>query len=96
MPILSYLKLPIPEADREKFVSDFEALWELARQQPGFISAEHLRTTEGREAYVVISEWETVEHIRAWERESAHKAVIDSYKEELVHRRYVPWQRPAP
>lgn len=92
MPVISYLKLRLPAEGREAFQRDFEALLRLVTGQPGFLQAEVLRPAEGPEAYVVISEWETVEHIRAWERAPEHKAVIDGYKEELVHRRFVPWQ----
>ena len=48
--------------------------------------------------YIVVSEWDTVEQVRAWEHVPEHEAAAKRweplYREPLVHRRFTPWVRP--
>ena len=48
--------------------------------------------------YVVVSEWDDVERVRSWEHEEEHSGVMQkwepTYREPLVHQRFVPWRRP--
>lgn len=101
MTVLSYLRFALADhADREAFERDLEAMLRLASEQPGYRWAEVGRGMSDTRVFVVVSEWEEVDHVRAWEHHPEHEAVIRrwerSYREELVHRRFVPWIRPAP
>jgi len=37
-----------------------------AMEQPGYLSAVTLRSTEDQEDYLVVSQWETAEHWQNW------------------------------
>ncbi|HXF57136.1 MAG TPA: antibiotic biosynthesis monooxygenase [Actinomycetota bacterium] len=100
MPILSYLRFALAsEADREAFEADLEAMRRLAATQPGFRWAEVARSLADPRVYVVVSLWDEVEQVRAWEHHPEHEEVIrrweDRYEKPFVHQRYVPWLRPS-
>ena len=100
MPILSYLRFALrDEADREAFERDLHAMLRLGREQPGFQWTEVARSLFDDRVYVVVGEWDDVEQVRAWEHHPEHEVVIHrwegEYREELVHRRFVPWVRPT-
>jgi heme-degrading monooxygenase HmoA len=101
MSVLSYLRFALsPEADRRDFERDLQAMLELAGRQPGFQWAEMAPSLTDPAVYIVVSEWDEVERVRAWEHEEEHTGVMEKweprYREALLHRRFVPWQRPAP
>jgi heme-degrading monooxygenase HmoA len=101
MSVLSYLRFSLrPEADRPDFERDLQAMLELAGRQPGFQWAEMGPSLTDHAVYIVVSEWDEVEQVRAWEHEEEHSGVMEKweprYREALLHRRFVPWQRPAP
>ena len=85
-------------ADRASFEADLEAMRRLAAAQPGHRWARVARCLTDPLAYVVVSEWDRVEDVRAWEHHPGHEEVMrrweGRYGEPLVHRRFVPWQRP--
>jgi heme-degrading monooxygenase HmoA len=58
-----------PEAVKE-YQSALERMWKIAKDQPGFISAKTYFSNEGDE--VVIQEWESPEHLRAWRDHPDH------------------------
>jgi heme-degrading monooxygenase HmoA len=72
----------------------------LAKGQPGYRWAEMGPSLLDSTEYLVVSEWDEVEQVRAWEHEEEHTGVMEKweprYREPLVHRRFVPWQRPQP
>lgn len=74
------------------------AMMDLARRQPGYRWAEMALSIADPSVYVVVSEWDHVEQVRAWEHVEGHAGVMEkwepSYREPLLHRRFVPWQRP--
>ncbi|MGH2681767.1 MAG: antibiotic biosynthesis monooxygenase family protein [Actinomycetota bacterium] len=99
MPILSYLRFVLAdEADRATFEQDLFDMLRLAMSQPGYRWAEVTRSVTGEAVYVVVSEWDEVEQVRAWEHHPRHEEVIERweerYREPFVHRRFVPWTRP--
>jgi heme-degrading monooxygenase HmoA len=101
MAVLSYLRFSLrPEADLQDFERDLHAMLEMARVQPGFLWAEMGPSMTGSTVYVVISEWEDVDRVRAWEHVEEHEGVgrkwEPAYRESFVHRRFVPWERPPP
>jgi heme-degrading monooxygenase HmoA len=101
MAVLSYLKFSLlPGADREDFERDMHAMLRLAERQPGYQWAELGPSLLDRSVYIVVSEWDEVEQVRAWEHEEEHTGVMQKwephYREPLLHRRFVPWQRPSP
>ena len=101
MSVLSYLRFALRDAagDREAFERDLEEMLVLAREQPGYRWAEVAHSLYDPAVYVIVSEWDEVDQVRAWEHHPEHEVVIhrweDAYGEELVHRRFVPWVRPA-
>jgi heme-degrading monooxygenase HmoA len=99
VPILSYLRFALSvEADRTAFEKDLEDVAGLAVSQPGFRWAEVTRSVDDETVYVVVSEWDDVEQVRAWEHIEEHEGVMarweQRYREPFVHRRFVPWVRP--
>jgi heme-degrading monooxygenase HmoA len=97
--ILSYLRFALADdADLAVFQRDLDRMEALARQQPGFRWAEVARSASDGRVWVVISEWDDVEQVRAWEHHPEHEALYKvwepHYREEFIHRRFVPWQRP--
>ncbi len=99
MSLMSYLRFRIkPEADPSEFESDLHAMAERAATQPGFMWSETGRDPGHDRTFIVVSEWEEVDHVRAWERDGDHGAMMDKwepmYAEEMQHRRFVPWVRP--
>lgn len=99
MPILSYLRFAMrDQADRAAFEKDLDDMLTLAESQPGFRWAEVSRSLTDEAVYVVISEWDEVDQVRAWEHVPEHEAVMarweEGYREPFVHRRFVPWVRP--
>jgi heme-degrading monooxygenase HmoA len=97
--ILSYLRFSLTqEADRGDFEKDMRAMLELARHQEGFRWAEMGPSLTDPSVYLVVSEWDEVGQVRAWEHEEEHSGVMEKweplYREPLFHQRFVPWTRP--
>ncbi len=97
--ILSYLRFSLRTgSDLAAFEGDMHAMLSLAERQPGFRWAEMGPSIIDDHVYLVVSEWDSVEQVRAWEHEEEHSDVMERwephYREPLVHRRFVPWQRP--
>lgn len=100
MTILSYLRFALADgADREAFEKDLDDMLRLSREQPGFRGAEVARSTADDRVWIVVSEWDDVEQVRAWEHHPDHEVVIkrweERYREPFEHRRFVPWERPV-
>jgi heme-degrading monooxygenase HmoA len=98
--ILSYLRFVLKdEADTEAFERDLDGMLRLSRRQPGFRWAEVARGVIESRMYLVVSEWDDVEQVRAWEHHPEHETVMDlwenEYREPLVHRRFIPWVGPG-
>jgi heme-degrading monooxygenase HmoA len=101
MSVLSYLKFDLASGtDVEDFERDLHAMLQLAESQPGYQWAEMGPSLNNPSVYVVVSEWDEVDHVRAWEHEEEHTGIMEKweprYREPLLHRRFVPWQRPGP
>ena len=99
MAILSYLKFSLrPGVDMAEFEQDMHAMLELASGQTGYQWAEMGPSMTDATVYLVVSEWDGVEQVRAWEHIEDHTGVMQKwephYREPLVHRRFVPWKRP--
>jgi heme-degrading monooxygenase HmoA len=97
--VLSYLRFALkPGSDIDAFERDLGEMLELSGSQPGFRWAEVARSTTEDAVYLVVSEWDQVEQVRAWEHHPKHEAVMDrwegKYREPFIHRRFVPWIRP--
>jgi heme-degrading monooxygenase HmoA len=99
MTILSYLRFSLlPHADLQDFDRDMRDMLTLGREQPGYRWTEMGPSMVDPGVYLVVSEWDTVEQVRAWEHVPEHEAVAKKwepfYREPLVHRRFTPWVRP--
>ena len=100
MSILSYLRFALTaDADHDAFARDIEGMRALAARQPGYRWAEVGRDPADPTVWVVVSEWDSVEQVRAWEHHPDHEALYEPweahYREPFVHRRFTPWVRPA-
>jgi heme-degrading monooxygenase HmoA len=58
--------------DRSGYADATERMLELCGQQPGFISAESVRDTDGRG--ITVCTWDSLESIEAWSRDPEHNA----------------------
>lgn len=101
MPILAYLRFVLSAgADGAAFERDLAAMANLARTQPGFHWSETGRDPWNDRTYIVVSEWDEVDQVRAYEHHPEHESIMDrwqdAYAEVFQHRRFVPWIRPAP
>ena len=72
----------------------------LAEGQSGYRWAQMGPSLLDSSAYLVVSEWDDVEQVRAWEHEEEHSGVMEKwepqYRQPLLHQRFVPWVRPRP
>ena len=99
MSVLSYLRFDMAEGfDREEFDRDMRAMLQLAKNQDGYRWAEMGPSMTDARVYLVVSEWDGVEQVRAWEHVEEHAGIMQkwepAYRQPLLHRRFVPWQRP--
>ncbi|MFH1981935.1 MAG: antibiotic biosynthesis monooxygenase family protein [Pseudomonadota bacterium] len=62
----------IPQEKVEQLLPLIDQLRRMARTQSGYIYGETLRSAENPEEYLVVSNWHTLEHWKAWEC-SAHR-----------------------
>ena len=97
---VSILQFFVKEDDQAQFEQDMDAMYELAKKQPGYIWAHFGRSmVDGR--WFVISEWESRTDMKAWEDEERHKSVGDEavahYEagRDMQNRKFIPWQRPG-
>ncbi len=96
-----YLRFVLsPEADRAAFEDDLLAMRRLAESQPGFHWSEVGRDPWKERTYLVVSEWDEVDQVRAYEHHPEHEAIMarweNRYEETFQHRRFVPWVRVEP
>ena len=99
MTVLAYLRFVLDsDADLGAFELDLAALLDLADAQEGFLWGEVGRDPWDERTYIVVTEWQEVEQIRAFEHHLDHEPVMKRwephYAEKMVHRRFVPWTRP--
>ena len=99
--VLSYLRFSLsPGSDLEDFERDLSAMLDQAKLQAGYRWAEMGPSLASALVYLVISEWDEIGHVRAWEHEEEHSGVMQKwetrYAEPFLHRRFVPSERPRP
>jgi len=71
------------EIDPDQIASyerDLEEMLRLARQMPGFLEAEVLQVSSEPSTYLVLSEWENHEAMRAFLMQKRHIKIIQGYK----------------
>ncbi len=81
MPVYVIIKRKLKIADPEKLMPLLNQLRGLAKEQPGYISGETLKSLSDSEDYMVISKWETAADWEKWFGSSARRDVqgqIDS------------------
>lgn len=92
MAVLSYLKMRIKAGEAANFEADMREMLVLARSQPGFRWAEAFRGLTDQTTYAVLSEWDTLEQMKAWEHHERHKQVMRAndprFAEPMLHKRY--------
>ena len=96
MAIKSLLKLPVVGYDSEEdFLKDMDAMVEVAKGQPGFISVQIWKshTDTDPPVYLVESEWEQKIHMAQMEHQVDHEKIMDKYPlaKTVEHLRLVPW-----
>ena len=80
MRVLSYLRMEIDPDQIASYQRDLEEMLRLARQMPGFLEAEALQVRSEPNTYVVLSEWEGHEAMRAFLMQKRHIEIIRGYK----------------
>ena len=100
-PMASYLRFVIAsESDRDAFEEDLKEMLERAATMPGYRWAEMGRDIWDDRKHFVLSEWDSFDHMKAWENHVEHGKVMDRWPDEkwgepFTHRRYVPWKKPG-
>lgn len=95
-----YLRFRLTEtADIEDFEGDMRAMAELAETQSGYLWSEMGRSMQDQLVYLVVSEWDEIDDVRAWEHNEVHVEIQRKWGPNLdqpfVHRRFTPWERPT-
>ena len=97
---LSVLQFFVKEDSTEDFERLMEEMYESAQKQPGFLWGNYGRShVDGR--WFVISEWDSREHIKAWEDEERHVAVGEDAKtyyeagRDMQNRKWIAWYKPG-
>lgn len=91
MPVFSYLKLSFFDGtDFSKVEKDMDMLMNLSKSQKGFQWAELYQDPKDPKVYLIVSLWDAVEDVRAWEHHPDHEAVMNKYPYNIVHKRYSP------
>ena len=94
MTVVSYLRLPIKQEYVAEFERDMDEMLALVKDQPGFYRAEVLRARDDLDTFVILSEWESRDHIKAWEHSPRHEEIMklyeDHYREKFRTRKYTP------
>jgi heme-degrading monooxygenase HmoA len=96
---VSILQFFVKEADQGDFEQDMDAMYELAKKQPGYMWGHYGRShVDGR--WFVISEWESYDEMKAWEHEQTHEEIGDINEtryepgRDMENRKFIPWYRP--
>ena len=94
--IKSLLKLPVVGYDSEEdFLKDMDAMVEIAKGQPGFISVQIWKSHTDSDplVYLVESEWEQKVYMAQMEHQADHEKIMDKYPlaKTVEHLRLVPW-----
>ena len=97
---LSVLQFFVKDRATTEFEALMEEMYESAQKQPGYIWGHFGRSmVDGR--YLVISEWESYEDMKAWEHEERHEGVGEEAKayyepgREMQNRKFLPWYKPG-
>ena len=97
---LSILQFFVKDDSSQHFERLMEEMYELAQEQPGYISGHYGRSmVDGR--WFVISEWESRTQMKAWEDEERHAAVgqeAEAFYEasrDMQNRKWVAWYKPG-
>jgi heme-degrading monooxygenase HmoA len=80
MRVLSYLRMEIDPDQMASYERDLEEMLRLARHMPGFLEAEISQVRGEPNTYVVLSEWENHEAMRAFLMQERHIEIIRGYK----------------
>jgi heme-degrading monooxygenase HmoA len=97
--VLVYLRFSLVEnTDLDDFRGDLWAMAELAEDQPGHHWSEIGQSIQDPSVFVIASEWNTLDDVRAWEHEDRHVEIQHKwepqFREPLLHQRFTPWERP--
>jgi heme-degrading monooxygenase HmoA len=80
MRVLSYLRMEIDPDQIASYERDLEEMLRLAREMSGFLEAEVLQVRGEPSTYLVLSEWESHEAMRAFLMQKRHIEIIRAYK----------------
>ena len=80
MRVLSYLRMEIDPDQIEAYEEDLEEMIRMARETPGFLGVEVFRAHAEPNVYLVLSEWESHEAMRAFLMQKRHIEIIREYK----------------
>ncbi|MFQ5863225.1 MAG: antibiotic biosynthesis monooxygenase family protein [Candidatus Brocadiales bacterium] len=93
MSILSLFHIEVHPEQEQAFVADFMATLPIALKQKGLKSASAYTPVGEKQKYLLITEWDNEESIRAWMEVPDHKKVIakaGQYVKDYRIKRYSP------
>ena len=77
-----------------EFHKDLQEMMDLAKKQPGFISAEVFQPQGKDNVFLVLSQWESRDQSSVFEHVDEHEDIMDKYEdrysEQWIKTRYVP------
>jgi len=69
--------LRLKPGTQEAFLNAYEAIrYEVARGVPGHLMDQVCQAPEDPEAWLITSEWETLDHFLDWERTQEHRDLV--------------------
>lgn len=89
MSYLIYLQLPFHEPDLSEAGVDLQAMEQLARKQQGYVWHQVLRDRADPTTVVVLSEWESRDHYRAFEHHPEHEQIMRKWAQRMRERESV-------
>lgn len=72
MRVLSYLRMEIDPDQTSSYEKDLEEMLRMARKMPGFLEANVFQVRGEPSTYLVLSEWESHEAMRAFLMQERH------------------------
>ena len=83
MAVKVIVKRIIPEGKVNQLIPMIDQMRRMARTQSGYIYGETLRSADNPEEYLVVSNWHTLEHWRAWESSTQRHRMLGRIEKAL-------------
>lgn len=86
--ILTVIRTRVRPELADEYQAEFDRMWQIAEQQPGFISRSKFMAEDGEA--LSLQEWESLEHLQAWRDHPAHVEIkkrgrAEFYQDYTIH-----------